>query len=43
MQTDFGGSQFPGDEDRDGPRNVDLFNIQPPAVAASQRIFYRIS
>ena len=39
-QTDFGGSQFPDDEDRNGPQNVGLLAIQPSDVAASPRIFY---
>jgi hypothetical protein len=42
-QTDFGGSQFPGDEDRNGPQNIGLLAIQPPDMAASPRIFYWMS
>jgi hypothetical protein len=37
-QTDFGRSQFPDDEDRNGPQNVGLLAIQPPDVAVSPRI-----
>jgi hypothetical protein len=39
-QTDFGGSQFPDDEDRNGPQNLGLLAIQPSDVASSLRIFY---
>ena len=39
---DFRGSQFPDDEDRDGPWNVGLLTTQPPDAAASLRIFYWI-
>jgi len=39
-QIDFGGSQFPDDEDRNGPQNVGLLAIQRRDVAASPRIFY---
>jgi len=41
-QTDFGGSQFHDDEDRNGPQNIGLLAIQSPDVAASPRIFYWI-
>jgi hypothetical protein len=34
--------QLPDDEDRDGPWNVGLQDIQPPDAAASPRIFYWI-
>lgn len=39
-QTDVRGSQFPDDEDKDGPRNIGLLAIQPPDATASPRIFY---
>jgi len=39
-QTDFGGSQFPDDEDRYDPQNIGLLAIQPPDVATSPRIFF---
>jgi hypothetical protein len=32
--------QYPEDEDRDGPRNVGFFAIQPLDVAGSPRRFY---
>jgi len=40
--ADFGGSQFTGDEDRDGPQSVGLFAIQPPDMAASPRILLNL-
>jgi hypothetical protein len=39
-RTDFGGRQFPDDEDRDGPRNVGLLATQTPDADASPGIFY---
>jgi hypothetical protein len=39
-RTNFGGSELPDDEDRDGPRNFGLLAIQPPDAAASPRIFH---
>jgi len=35
-------SQFPGDKDRDGSRNIDLLAIQSLNAAVSLRIFYCI-
>jgi hypothetical protein len=35
----FGGTQFPDDEDRDGSQHDGLLTIQPPNAAASPRIF----
>jgi hypothetical protein len=40
MLTDFKGSQFSDDEEKDGLRNTGLLVIQPPHVAASVKIFY---
>ena len=34
-------SQFPYDEDRDGPRNVGVHTAQPSDAAARQRTLYR--
>ena len=31
--------QFPDDEERDGPQNIDLLVMQPPEAADSPRIF----
>jgi len=38
--TDFGGSQFPDDLDRDGFQNVDLHTVQPSVAAACLIIYY---
>jgi len=38
--TNFGGIQFPDDEDRDGSQHVGLLTIQPTDAAASPRIFH---
>ena len=38
--TNFGGTQFPDDEDRDGSQHVCLLTIHPPDAAASPRILY---
>jgi hypothetical protein len=40
--ADFRGSQFTGDEDRDGPQTIGLHAIQPPDVAASSRILLNL-
>lgn len=34
------GSRFPDDEDRDGPRNVGLFAIEPPDAVDNPKIIY---
>jgi hypothetical protein len=36
----FWSSQFSDDQYRDGPKNIGLFNIPPPDMAASQTTFY---
>jgi hypothetical protein len=38
--VNFGGTQFPDDEDRDCSQHVGLPTIQPPNAAASPRLFY---
>jgi hypothetical protein len=44
-RANFGGSQFPDEEDRDGPQNFSVLNAQPSDMIAIhrkcyQRIFY---
>jgi hypothetical protein len=41
-QTDVGGSQFPDDEGRDGPRNIGLLTIKQSDAAASPKTFYSV-
>ena len=41
-RADFGGSQFNGDEGRDGPRSVGLLATQPSDLAASPRILLNL-
>jgi len=40
IRTDFGGSQFPGDDSTDGRRSFSLIAIQTPDAPSSPRIFY---
>jgi hypothetical protein len=40
--ANFRGSQFTGDEDRDGPQSVGLHTIQLPDVSASLRILLNL-
>ena len=40
MLTDFKGSQFSDDEEKDGLQNADLLATQPPDVTARVKIFY---
>ena len=40
--TDFGSSQLPVDEDRDGPRSGGLLAIKPPHKDDRPRIFFGV-